>query len=100
MTEKYRPGGSEERALFFSAWCFQCQRDMAMREGEDIDECDDDEVCPIVARIFLPISEPEYPGEIRLDDAGNPMCAAFVPAGHPIPEPRCEHTADLFGATA
>jgi len=40
MTEKFRPDGSEDRALFFSAWCFQCQRDRAMREGADIDECD------------------------------------------------------------
>jgi hypothetical protein len=95
--EKYRPSGSEERACFFDGWCCECARDKAMRDGKDIDECDDSEVCPIVGRIFLPIDDPEYPAELRYDGASEPCCTAFVPAGEEVPAPRCEWTADLFG---
>lgn len=35
--------------MFFDAWCRRCQRDKSMREGADLDECDDNELCEIIA---------------------------------------------------
>ena len=95
--EKYRPSNGTEGECFFAAWCFNCQRDKAMREGVDIDECDDNERCDIIANIFCyDVEDPEYPVEWQYGKDGQPCCTAFVPAGDPVPAPRCEHTLDLF----
>ena len=74
------------------SWCGQCQRDKAMRDGVDIDDCDDNERCDIIARSFA--------GEAtdwQIDAKGQPCCTQFVPAGQAIPAPRCAHTPDMFG---
>ena len=50
-----------------------------MREGADFDECDDNEICDIIAAAFRgPVHE------WIIDELG-PCCTAYVPANHPIP---------------
>lgn len=92
----YRPSNGTEGAWFWEAWCCRCQRDKAMREGADFDECDDNERCDIIANTMaFGIDEPSYPQEWRYDENGTPCCTAFVPAGDRVPE-RDEHTLPLF----
>lgn len=94
--EKYRPSNGAEGEVFFDAWCCQCARDKAMREGADIDECDDNERCDIIANTFaFDVSDTRYPSEWQYSKDGQPMCTAFVEAGQPVPI-KDEHTADLF----
>ena len=62
-----------------------------MREGVDIDECDDNERCDIIAASFR--------GEAvqwRIFDDGQITCTAYVEHGKPIPRERCPNTGDLF----
>lgn len=96
--QKYQPSNGTEGEIFFENWCRQCARDKAMSSGEDFDECDDNEVCGIIALTFSHnVNDPEYPSEWQYDKQGQPCCTAFVEVGKTIPEPRCERTADLFG---
>ena len=92
----YQPSNATEGDWFFGRWCSKCARDKAMREGIPIEECDDNERCDIIPRtmLFNPDDE-EYPQEWRYD-GDRPVCTAFVPAGEPIPPPRCEKTLDLL----
>lgn len=80
---------------FIDAHCSKCARDRALREGVDADECDDNELCEIVAASFRGEAV-----EWRILQAGTPeaqsLCTAFVPAGQPIPPPRCGATVDMF----
>lgn len=95
--EKYRPSNGTEGECFFAAWCCHCQRDKAMREGLDVNECDDSERCEIIANTFAyEIEDPEYPIEWQYGKDGQPCCTAFIEAGQPIPEPRCTQTMELF----
>jgi len=95
--EKYRPSNGTEGECFFAAWCCKCQRDKALREGANIDDCDDTERCDIIANTFAyDLEDPEYPAEWQYGKDGQPCCTAFVPAGDAVPAPRCEHTMDLF----
>lgn len=65
--EKYRPSNGTEGDCFFAAWCCKCQRDKAMREGMDVDECDDNERCDIIANTMCyDVEDEEYPKEWRL----------------------------------
>ncbi|MFZ5566707.1 MAG: hypothetical protein ACOY95_06865 [Pseudomonadota bacterium] len=89
--KRYEPSNGTEGEIFMDEWCRTCQRDRAMREGLDIDDCDDNELCTIVAASFRGEAEEWVYG---MD--GQPMCKAYVPAGDQIPTPRCEHTADMF----
>ena len=94
--EKYQPSNGSEGDMFFNAWCCQCQRDKAMREGCDIDECDDNERCDIIARTMaFRTDDDEYPPEWQYGKDGQPCCTAFVPVGEKIPEVDI-HTGDLF----
>lgn len=96
--QKYQPSNGTEGDRFFENWCYQCARDKAMNSGTDYDECGDNEICDRIARSFAyNVDEPEYPAEWQIDKNGQPCCTAYVPVGEPIPEPRCEHTADMFG---
>lgn len=96
--KKYRPSNGTEGLIFFDHWCSNCQRDKSMREGEPVEECDDNELCQIIALTHAhDIDDPEYPAEWIINSDGQPCCTAFIEAGKPIPEARCEHTADLFG---
>lgn len=95
--EKYRPSNGTEGNLFFAAWCCKCQRDKSMREGANIDECDDNERCDIIADTLLyKTSDPEYPTAWQYGRDGQPCCTQFVPAGEPVPEHRCTNTMELF----
>lgn len=93
---KYQPGNGDEGAVFHESWCGNCQRDKAMREGAPIEECDDDELCDILARSFHDINSPDYPTEWQYGSDGQPRCHAFVEAGAPIPPPPDTLTGDLF----
>jgi hypothetical protein len=79
MTEKYLPSNGTEGADFLDTWCRRCARDKAMREGSDFDECDDNELCPIIAAAFRGnVDEWIYKDS-------EPVCTAFVMAGNAIP---------------
>ena len=99
MTEKYRPSNGSEGECFYAGWCRHCQRDKAMREGCDFDECDDNDLCQIIAdTMAYDIDHAKYPKEWTYDKDGNPCCTAFVPAGDPIPT-HDEFTIDMFATT-
>lgn len=88
---QYVPSNGTEGECFFGDWCMHCARDRAMRDGVELDECDDDEKCEIIAASFRGEAV-----EWREIDGGT-VCLAFVEAGTEPPPPRCEHTADMFG---
>ena len=68
-----------------------------MRDGDNVDDCDDNEVCRIIANTMAYKPEDaEYPKEWVYGKDGQPCCTAFVPAGQPIPAPRDEYTRDMF----
>ncbi len=86
MSEKYRPSNGTEGDSFFAHWCFKCQRDKAMREGADIDECDDNERCDIIANTMAyDVEDSEYPIEWQYDNNGEHCCTAFIEAGQTVP---------------
>ena len=89
--EQYQPSNGAEGTDFIEQWCANCQRDKAMREGCDFDECDDNELCEIIAASFRGEAV-----EWRELEGGECVCIAFVPAGEMVPE-RCPLTADMFG---
>ncbi len=60
-----------------------------MREGADFDECDDNELCEIIAASF------RGPVKGRIEDDSGPRCTAFVEAGNVVPEVDTL-TGDLF----
>lgn len=92
----YRPSNGTEGELFFAAWCCNCQRDKAMREGVDFDECDDNEKCSIIGdTMAYDVDDPKYPKEWIIDARGHGCCTAFVEAGKEIPVTRCEFTREL-----
>lgn len=69
----YLPSTGTEGAAFFEHWCSHCARDAAMREGKDLDDCDDHEKCSIIADSFMgPVAEWVYGAD------GYPTCTAFV----------------------
>lgn len=92
--QRYEPSNGTEGEIFMSEWCRHCARDRAMREGVELDECDDEEVCQIIAASFAGEAKEWVYGK-----DGQPMCTAFVPADQAVPQPRCEHTVDMFGET-
>jgi hypothetical protein len=92
MDEIYTPSNGTEAVAFFDAWCRRCQRDKAMREGADFDECDDNELCELIAAAFRgPVKE-------WVEDESGSRCTAFVLAGDKVPEVDTL-TIDLFAET-
>lgn len=91
--EQYEPSNGSEGAQFLSDWCSHCQRDRAMRDGVDLDECDDNEKCEIIAASFRGEAV-----EWRELPDGTTKCIAFIPAGQQVPPLRDEHTIDMFEA--
>lgn len=90
--EQWIPSNGTVGYSFLEGECGNCARDRSMREGAPIEECDDDECCPIIAASFRgeAVEWRELPnGEVK--------CVAFVPAGEPIPTLRDDLTADMFG---
>lgn len=96
MAEKYRPSNGSDGDGFFAAWCCRCARDKSMSDGKDFDACTPEEICPIIAdSLAFHIDHPKYPVE-WIRDADGPKCTAFIPAGEPLPLPRCTLTPDMF----
>jgi hypothetical protein len=93
--EQWIPSNGTEGYGFLEAVCGNCARDKAMREGADLDDCDDDECCPIIAASFRGEAV-----EWRCMPDGEVKCIAFVPAGQPIPPAKDEHTIDMFSGEA
>lgn len=94
--QKYRPGNGTEGELFISSWCGQCERDHGMMKGLPLEECDDNQICDIIARSFAhSLNDAEYPTEWQYGADGQPRCHAFVEAGQPIPV-KDDCTLDLF----
>ena len=72
-----------------------------MREGDDFFECDDSELCTIIAdTMCYDIEDEKYPKEWTYDKDGHPCCTAFVHAGDSIPWPRCDLTIDMFDSNS
>ncbi|MDB5777549.1 MAG: hypothetical protein JWP38_3682 [Herbaspirillum sp.] len=95
--KKYQPSNGTEGEIFFSSWCSECARDKSMREGADIDECDDSERCDIIGKTMAYyVEDEEYPKEWQYGKDGQPCCTAFIPAGDPIPALPDMHTVDMF----
>lgn len=95
--QPYQPSNGTEGECFISSWCGECQRDKSMREGAPIEECDDDELCDIIARSFAySPGDEQYPKEWQYDKDGQPCCTAFIPVGDPIPPPPDTLTKDMF----
>jgi len=90
--QQYKPSNGTEGYIFLESWCGECARDRSMREGVDVDDCDDDERCDIIAASFRGEAK-----EWRIGIDGQPRCTAFAPADEPgpAPAPRCEHTLEL-----
>ena len=93
--EQYEPSNGCEGAQFLADWCMNCQRDKSMREGVELDECDDNEKCEIIAASFRGEAV-----EWREMPNGETKCIAFIPAGQAVPPPRDELTLDMFGGNA
>ncbi|MFN3494213.1 MAG: hypothetical protein ACK40L_06875 [Hydrogenophaga sp.] len=93
--KQWIPPNSDVGYGFIGSTCAHCARDRAIREGVEIEECDDDELCEIVGASFR--------GEAvewrRMPD-GSVHCLAFVPAGEVPPPPPCMFTLDLFADQA
>ena len=89
--KQYVPSNGSEGDIFLHDWCAQCARDKSMRDGAAIDECDDTELCEIIAASFRGEAV-----EWREMPDGETKCIAFVRAGEPIPPPRDEYTMDMF----
>ncbi len=90
--EQYTPSNGTEGEMFIDSWCRHCARDKSMRDGEPVEECDDEELCQILGASFRGEAK-----EWQYDKHGQPCCTAFVPVGQQVPAQRCEHTTDLFG---
>lgn len=88
--QQYMPSNGTEGHIFIESWCGECARDRSVREGEPLDECDDNEVCQIIGASFRGEAN-----EWQIGPDGQPHCTAYVPAGHVPPSPRCEHTQEL-----
>jgi len=97
--EPYRPCNGTEGEFFHSMWCEECARDKVMSGKATVEDAykDPSLYCEILNRSFRsdePLPEWAYGAD------GQPCCTKFWPADKPIPEPRCEHTADMFDAAA
>jgi len=89
--EQWIPSNGTEGYSFLESACGNCARDKCMREGADLDDCDDNEKCEIIAASFRGEAV-----EWRIDEKDEVFCTAFVQAGQPIPPPRDELTLDMF----
>lgn len=96
--QPYMPSNGTEGACFHEMHCAKCERDAVMNGSATVEQADLDPsmYCEILGRSFRDDSLPEW----KFGPDGGPMCTAFVPTGSKVPEPRCEHTGDLFGGEA
>lgn len=89
--QQFTPSNSGEGCLILEDYCTLCARDRAMREGMDVADCDDDELCEIIAAAFR-----GQAAEWRELDTGELVCIAYVEMGEPVPAARYAYTIDLF----
>lgn len=88
---QYLPSNGTDGNDFLLHWCTNCARDKAMRDGDPIEDCDDEEVCQIIAASFRGEAV-----EWRELEDGRRICTAHVPSGQAVPPVRCPHTVDMF----
>lgn len=99
--QKYRPGNGTEGSIFCDAWCSQCARDHGMLHGLPLEDCDDNQVCQIIADSYVyQVDHPSYPAQWQYGPDGQPRCTDFVPDGQPIPLPPDTLSGDLFQEVA
>lgn len=89
--EQWIPSNGTVGYSFLENECGNCARDKSMREGAPLDECDDNECCPIIAASFRGEAV-----EWRSMPDGEVKCIKFVPVGQPIPPEKDERTIDMF----
>lgn len=75
---------------FIEGECSRCAKDAPSSQGKPFEECDDTELCPILAASFR--SEAV---EWRQMPDGEVKCLGFVEAGSAAPL-RCDKTQDMF----
>ena len=85
--EQYIPYGAESGDIFLDGLCANCERDKSLNGTKQIDDCEDDDLCPIVGASF------EGKAVEWRDVDGVLRCIKFVPKGAIIP---CENTPDMF----
>ncbi len=77
--------------MILCSLCSTCASDKAMREGDDPDECNDNELCEIIAASFRGEAV-----EWREFENGDVTCVAYVRHGDAIPDQRCSHTMEML----
>lgn len=71
--------------------CQNCQRDKAIRDGLDIEDCDDNEVCSLIAKGFQ-----ERVPQWVVQPNGDWSCTDYWAVGQEEPRSPCLHTEDMF----
>ncbi len=73
--EPYQPSNGHEGEMFMSLWCYRCTKD-------NLDADTGEGGCPILAwTMAVGVRDPNYPREWQYSAGGQPVCAAFDPAG-------------------
>ena len=93
--QRYSPSNGTEGEYFHAMWCEECARDKVMNGKATQEQADRDP--DLYCRILNDSFSAEGVAEWVIGEDGQPMCTAYVPKGDKVPEPRCEHTPDLFG---
>lgn len=93
MTVQWIPSNGTEGHMFISDWCANCARDLPSNGSKPFDDCDDSELCPILAASFRGEAT-----EWIEHDNGRTECTAFVQMGDVVPQ-RCSATQDMFGGS-
>lgn len=89
--QQWMPSNGAEGYSFLEDACGRCARDKAIRDGEPLDECDDNELCEIIAASFRGEAV-----EWRQLEDGTVKCISFVKKGEALPMARCDKTVDMF----
>lgn len=91
MSQQWIPSNGTEGHQFISDWCGKCARDAACNGQKTFDDCEDSDLCQILAASFRGTAK-EW---IEHDD-GRTECTSFVQMGDVAPQ-RCSATQDMFG---
>jgi hypothetical protein len=91
VSQQWIPSNGTEGHQFINDWCSRCARDSVCNGQKTFDDCDDSELCQILAASFRGDAK-EW---IEHDD-GRTECTAFVPLGAAQPQ-RDDRTIDMFG---
>lgn len=92
--EQFKPYGANEGDAFLVAHCTTCAKDKCYREGVPVEECDESELCQIIAASFSGDAV-----EWRILPDGKSRCmkyVEFVPGIQANQVERCEKTIDMF----